>query len=148
MILDTLSNAGRYTALHGLFVEAFDTLRRKDLDSLAPGRHPVLDDRMYLVIARSQGLHAEEGRLEAHRRYIDIQYVIGGKDTIGWKHTSDCSRVDQAYDTVKDIEFYHDRPVLWTPVMPGMFTIFFPEDAHAPMVGEGIIHKAVMKVAI
>lgn len=148
MILDTLTNAGRYSALHPLFVEAFDALRREDLRSLAPGRHPVLGDRLSLVIARGEGVRGEQGRLEAHRRYIDIQYVIGGKDTVGWKHAPDCSRVDQPYDDGKDVEFYHDRPVLWTPVMPGMFTIFFPEDAHAPMVGEGIIHKAIVKVAI
>jgi biofilm protein TabA len=148
MIFDTLNSASRYTPLHPLFAEGFDALRRVDLATLGTGRHELRGDRLFLVISRSDGVHAEQGRLEAHRKYIDIQYTIGGKDTIGWRHAADCVRVDVPYDAAKDVEFYHDRPVAWVPVMPGMFTIFFPEDAHAPMVGEGIIHKAVVKIAL
>jgi YhcH/YjgK/YiaL family protein len=51
------------------------------------------------------------------------------------------------YDPGRDIEFFTDRPDVWIPVKPGQFVVFFPEDAHAPLVGAGEIHKIVVKVA-
>ncbi|RPH92172.1 MAG: DUF386 domain-containing protein, partial [Calditrichaeota bacterium] len=87
-------------------------------------------------------------RLEAHRKYIDIQYIISGADEMGWKAVKECQNIDAAYDEGKDIEFYRDVPMLWKTVPAGSFAIFFPNDAHAPMVGQGEIHKAVVKVLI
>ena len=46
------------------------------------------------------------------------------------------------------IGFFNDQPKSWTPVSAGSFVIFFPQDAHAPLVGGGEIHKAVLKIAV
>lgn len=148
MVYDRIENSRRYEALHELFGRAFGVLRRPDIASLPPGRHEIDGDRMYLVIVRKEGTGREQAVLEAHRRYIDIQFAVVGTDTIGWKPSRDCAAVSQPYDESKDIMFFSDAPVAWTPVAPGMFTIFFPDDAHAPMVGDGILHKAVVKVAL
>ena len=52
------------------------------------------------------------------------------------------------YDAGKDVEFYEAKPSLWIPVPSGIFTVFFPEDAHAPMAGTEAMLKMVVKVAV
>ena len=49
-------------------------------------------------------------------------------------------------DAEKDVMFFADRPDAWTAVGPGAFAVYFPSDAHAPLVGSGDLHKVVVKV--
>ena len=95
-----------------------------------------------------QGRGAEQALLEFHRRYIDIQFVVAGIDLIGWLPTPSCQRVSTPYDEAKDVGFFYDRPATWLSVAAGQFALFFPEDAHAPLAGQGAVHKAVVKVAV
>ena len=96
---------------------------------------------MYVSIDRVQGRGREGARLEAHRRYIDIQLTIDGLEEIGWKPIGDCVSTSEAFDAAKDITFFNDRPESWLSVPAGRFAIFFPEDAHAPLGGRGILEK-------
>ena len=73
---------------------------------------------MYVSIDRSQGRGREGARLEAHRRYIDIQLTIDGLEEIGWKPIGDCVSTSEAFDAVKDITFFNDRPESWLSVRP------------------------------
>ena len=148
MILDTLANAGRYAAVHAGFALAFEFLMTKDLTTLAPGRHDIDGDRMYVSIDHKAGRGEDGARLEAHRRYIDIQYTIGGDELIGWMPLAGCTAPDGAFDETKDVGFFADRPATWVSVPPGSFTIFFPHDAHAPLAGHGLLKKAIVKIAV
>lgn len=148
MILDTLDNADRYLPLHPAFAPAFHFLRRPDLAELAPGRHAIDGERLFAIVARAPARAREEGQLEVHRRYIDIQYVIAGTDHMGWRALADCTRPSADYDGDKDIRFFTDPPRSWAVTAPGCFCIFFPQDAHLPLVGEGTVHKVVIKVAV
>lgn len=148
MILDRLENAEKYYAMHRDFEKAFSFLRKSDLAELPADRYTIDGDRVFCIISKNPGRTRAEAKLEAHRKYIDIQYVIAGADEMGWKPISACTRVDTPYDADKDIAFFKDEPEKWTEVPAGSFAIFFPEDAHAPMVGSDEIHKAVLKVAV
>lgn len=148
MIVDRLANAEDYCDMHPLFERAFAFLRRADLAQLPEGRHEIDGDRLFCLISKGPGRSRAEAPLEAHRKYIDIQYVIGGADEMGWKPTSACRTSSAAYDAEKDIEFFKDAPDAWTVVPAGSFAMFFPCDAHAPLVGTGTIHKAVLKIAV
>ena len=148
MTVDQLGLAEKYAGLHPAFRKAFEFLRRDSLKDLAPGRHDIDGDRMYCMISKGPGKKRTEARLEAHRKYIDIQYVIAGTDEMGWKPAASCGIPDGDYDEKKDVIFYRDKPRKWARVPAGSFAIFFPRDAHAPMVGDGEIHKAVIKVAV
>lgn len=148
MILDQLTQADRYAALHPGFALALDFLRRYDLAALAPGRHAIDGERLFVGISDEQGRGQAAARLEAHRRYIDIQCAIGGADEIGWRPLSACSQIAEQYQGDRDIIFFHDRPDCWFTLRPGAFTILFPEDVHAPLAGTGAVRKAVFKVAI
>jgi YhcH/YjgK/YiaL family protein len=148
MIIDRLENADRYCDMHPGFAKAFAFLRRSDLTELPAERHEIDGDRLFCMISKGPGRPRAEAKLEAHRKYIDIQYVIAGNEEMGWKPTADCRVVDVPYDAENDIGFFKDEPDSWNKVPPGSFVIFFPQDAHAPLVGNGQIHKAVLKIAV
>jgi YhcH/YjgK/YiaL family protein len=152
MILDRLHQSGRYTALHPAFPRAFDFLATADWAALTRGsasvRHVIDGDRIYVSIDEKDGRGRDGARLEAHRRYIDIQMTIGGEEEIGWRALADCRQPAGPFDHAKDIVFFDDRPDTWLCVPPGGFAIFFPEDAHAPLAGRGLLKKAIVKIAI
>jgi YhcH/YjgK/YiaL family protein len=148
VILDTLPQADRYLALHPRFAAAFQFLRRADLAQLEPGRHVIDGEALFAIVSNGPARPSEEARLECHRRYVDIQFVIAGQDGMGWKPLRDCRRPHSDYDPTRDIRFFDDAADAWVTVGPGAFAIFFPEDAHAPLVGTGTIHKVVIKIAV
>lgn len=148
MILDDLINAERYYSLHDGFRPAFEFLRQLSPDKSADGRHTLDGENIFALLSRQDGKTKEEARLEAHLKYIDIQYLITGTESIGWKARAECTHVSDGYDSDKDIEFFPERPAVWITLHPGMFAIFYPEDAHAPLVSDAAVHKVVMKIAV
>ncbi|HYR05572.1 MAG TPA: YhcH/YjgK/YiaL family protein [Gallionella sp.] len=148
MIFSTLSQSGRYAALHPLFPRAFESMRNTDLLALAPGRYPIIDKQLSVIVENVAGRTRDEARLECHRRYIDIQLVLEGVDEMGWKALADCTQPVSDYSSEKDIQFFHDAPASWIVTPPGAFCIFFPEDAHAPLVSDIPIRKAIFKIAV
>lgn len=151
MVLDTLDGAARYAALHRRFGRAFRYLSETDLDALPTGRTDIpgaLSDDMFVIIDRKDGRGHDGARLEAHRRYIDIQYTIHGEEEIGWSPLSACASPSGPFDAEKDIVFFDDAPSCWLALPRGSFAIFFPDDAHAPLAGGGAVTKAIVKIAV
>jgi biofilm protein TabA len=148
MILASLAETDRYLALHPLFARAFDFLRNTDLNALAPGKHSVQGEQIFAIVEACAGRTREEAKLESHRRYIDIQLVLEGVDEMGWKPVAGCVDPATDYDAARDIRFFNDVPSSWVATPPGSFCLFFPEDAHAPLVSTGMIHKVVVKIAV
>ncbi len=148
MILDRLEQMDRYRAAHHRFFKAFAFLRQGGLEALPLGRHEIDGDRIYAMVCRDPAQTRDQAKLEAHRKYIDIQVVLSGTDEMGWRSRSRCTKPDVEYDVEKDVEFFADPPDAWTAVGEGAFAVFFPEDAHAPLVGTGDLHKIVVKVAV
>ncbi len=148
MIFDILANAHRYLDLHEGFAQAFTFLRRADLHELPEDTYEIDGDRVYAMVAKEAGRRRDEALLESHKKYIDIQLVLAGRDEMGWKTTSLCTQPAAAYDPATDLQFFADRPDAWLPTPSGFFVIFFPEDAHMPLISTGPIHKVVVKIAV
>lgn len=148
MIFDTLPQADRYAALHPLFPRAFAFLHETDLNALAPGRYPIEGESLFAIVEEANGRRRADAKLECHRRYIDIQLVLRGVDEMGWKPVRDCHQPVADYSDKRDIRFFHDAPASWIATPAGAFCVFFPEDAHAPLVGTGSIRKIVLKIAV
>jgi YhcH/YjgK/YiaL family protein len=148
MILSALSQSSRYAALHPLFRHAFDFMRDTDLFALTPGRHHLVGDDLIAIVEQASARTKAVARLECHRRYIDIQRVLDGDETMGWKPLADCWNPVSAFDVERDIQFFTDAPASWVAVPPDHFCIFFPDDAHAPLVGNGPLRKVIFKVAV
>ncbi len=148
MILDTLAESARYAALHPAFPRAFEFLAATDLAALPPGRHAIDGDRLYVSIDHKDGRGREGARLEAHRRYIDIQVTIDGNEEIGWMPLAACGSPPAGFDESKDIAFFDAPVTTWLAVPRGSFAIFFPHDVHAPLAGRGLLKKAIFKIAV
>jgi biofilm protein TabA len=148
MIVDELKNAERWTSLHPGFAAAFAFLRGEGLDKLEAGRQEIDGRRLYAVVIRQKGKGRSGAKLEAHRRYIDIQYCLENTDLLGWKSAAACTQPEKPFDEQKDIQHFLDAPESWVITPPGSFAIFFPQDAHAPMGADETLHKVVMKVAV
>lgn len=148
MILDSLQNGGQYFALHPGFAKAFEFLLRPDLSELPVGKYEIAGQQIFAIVARDQGRKPEEGQLEIHNKYIDIQMILAGIDTMGWRARASCRQADGEYDPETDLQFFADKPDSWLAVGGGTFALFFPEDAHLPLVSPGPIHKVIVKVAV
>jgi biofilm protein TabA len=148
MIFDVLANADRYAGLHPLFPRAFAFLRENDLLAWAPGRYAIEGEALFAIVEEADGRSRADAKLECHRKYIDIQLVLQGNDEMGWKPLHDCREPVDGYSDKRDIAFFHDAPASWIAVPAGAFCVFFPEDAHVPLVGAGSICKVVLKIAV
>ena len=147
MILARLEQADRYLTLHPDFSAAIAFLRGQPLNHLPEGRIEIAGT-MYALVSRSPARHRSEAPLEAHRKHVDIQYLIAGIEEMGWRSRSRCQQPQGQYDAEKDIEFFGDTPDGYVTVRPGEFVVFFQDDAHAPLIGTGGVHKVVIKVPV
>jgi biofilm protein TabA len=148
MILDVLENANRYLTLNKGFARAIAFLLRPDLKELQVGKYAIDGDRVYAMVSKEPGRRKEDALLETHEKYIDIQLVLEGTDDMGWKPGSMCRQPSGEYDQNNDVQFFKDEPDTWLAVKSGALAIFFPEDAHMPLISSGQLHKVVVKVAV
>lgn len=150
MIIDTLDNAHRYFGLHPNFEKAFAYINSTDIENIAPGKYEIDGDNLKAIFSNKTGMSVAESimKFECHNKNIDIQLCINGKETMGWKPRGSCLAENGAYNPEKDVMFYSDAPDMYFGLTNKQFVIFFPEDVHAPMIGEDSIKKLVIKVKI
>lgn len=148
MIIDKLENSSKYFGMNPNFHKAFSFLQNNDLTKMEASKYEIDGDKVYAAITSKEGKRKDEAKLEIHKKYIDIQYLIDGSEAMGWKYTKDCKIAIGEFNAEKDILFYEDAPEVWFNLVPGTFAIFFPDDAHAPMISNENVHKIVVKVAL
>jgi YhcH/YjgK/YiaL family protein len=149
MIIDNLHQASKYAAVHPLFAAALDYISKTDLGAIEVGKYDIAEG-LKAIVSDKKGMTAEEScaKFECHNAHIDIQICIRGNETLGWKPRQQCQSEREPYNPEKDVQFYTDAPDMFFQLRDGQFAIFFPEDVHAPMIGEGEIKKMVIKVKI
>lgn len=149
MIIDTLANASKYAGLHPLFAQAFDYINQNDIANLPDGTS-VIAEGLKVIVNTANGKTAETSlaKFECHDKNIDIQICVKGVETIAWKPREKCVTPNGEYNPEKDVRFFNDTPDMYFQLTDGQFGIFYPEDVHAPMIGDGEIKKIVIKVKI
>jgi biofilm protein TabA len=149
MIIDTLEQSSRYAHVHPLFAQAFEYLRQTDLSAIEVGKYDIAEG-LKAIVSDKKGMTAAESctKFECHNANIDIQVCISGNETLGWKPRQKCLNEREPYNPEKDVQFYTDAPDMFFQLTGGQFVIFFPEDVHAPMIGDDVIKKMVIKVKI
>ena len=116
---------------------------------MEPGHYPIDGDNMLVNIHEGFGKTKDEAKVECHHEMIDIQIPLTEVETYGYIDIT--HRDVKGFDAVNDIGFFPDLTPLCYPVCQvGMFAIFFPQDGHAPMIGDTArkIKKAIFKVKI
>jgi YhcH/YjgK/YiaL family protein len=149
MVIDTINNAHKYYNLHPSFAKAFEFLHKNELSNLAEGVTETPEGLKVIVnTANGKTEEASLAKFECHDNNIDIQVCVKGLETYGWKPREKCKMQNGAYNPEKDVRFFSDPPDMFFQLTDGQFAVFFPEDVHAPMIGEGEIKKVVIKVKI
>lgn len=146
MILDSVKNSERYLSLNPRFEKVFDFLKQHDAWTLPVGRNEIDGDELFVNVSELDLKPVEEALSEVHDKYIDVQVVFGGEELFGWSERSACRKAQGEFDLARDVQFFTDTPQTFYAVREGQFTILFPEDAHAPMLGEGHVRKLIFKV--
>lgn len=150
MILDTLAHADRYVPLHPLFRIGFDYIRQFSPDT-ADGKYALDGEKLFALVQSYTTAPASEKRFETHRKYIDIQYIISGEETL-YHAPFEGLEVNVPYDAEKDAMFYRDPAVSSaTALRAGEFTIYFPNDGHkgaCALHQPTSVRKIVLKVAV
>jgi biofilm protein TabA len=148
MIVDLLTNAHLYTALGPRIARGLQFLAETDLAGLAPGKHELDGKRLFVLVSDYTPKPAAEGRWEAHRHYIDLQYIVSGLERMGVAPTAH----------MKETEYQADRDIAWLEGSgdyltfgAGQFMILWPGDAHMPGIAAnapGAARKVVVKIAL
>jgi YhcH/YjgK/YiaL family protein len=150
MIIDTLAHASLYAGIHPQFKTAFAFLSRPCLESATDGKTVLAEpDKVFANIQTYMTKPLEGGSMEAHKKYIDVQYIVSGEEWIGWAPFGG-QKVVTPFDAGKDIGFYSGETSL-LHLRAGMFAIFFPQDAHMPcrfIKTACEVKKIVVKVAV
>ena len=144
MILDTLDNLEKYVSLNPLFPQTIEYLKNTDLNALEEGQVKVLGDDIIVNVSQTLPKVKEDAKLETHRKYVDIQIPLSGYEIMGYTAANDLPMAE--YDAEKDVTFYEGLAENYFTVKPGMFTIFFPQDGHAPAITNTGVKKIIVKI--
>ncbi|HNB40917.1 MAG TPA: YhcH/YjgK/YiaL family protein [Anaerolineales bacterium] len=148
MIIDRIENIALYVSLHPRFKQAFDYLSQIDIHAISVGRHDVDGDAIYALVQEYTTKQTGEGKWEAHRRYIDLQYVVQGAEGMGYANIHHLQQ--GGYVPEKDfLPLFGEGDQV--PLRSGNFVLLFPEDAHMPNMALGEpapARKIVLKIAV
>ena len=151
MVIDKLENAYLYAGLSARIKRGLEVLKDKKLSAKKDGRYEVDGDGLYYIVQRYTTKPIREGRLEAHKKYIDIQFAASGEEMMGHSLLSQLN-VEEPYDEAKDVVFYKvPEKINTVKLSKGMFCILFPQDGHMPgcqLAGPCEVLKIVVKVKI
>ena len=127
-------------------------LKNTDVSKLTIGKHEIDGEKMFVSVSEYEVEPKEQRRPEAHKKYIDIQYVAWGEEVIGHSLLSSQYEVTQDELAERDVVFYktvaHESELV---LKPGLYAIFFPSDVHRPgCISSGKLHvkKIVVKIAL
>ena len=157
MILDKLTQRHSYMGISPRVDKALDYLANTNLESLADGKYTILGDDVYALVQSYDTEEAKGRMFEAHRKYIDLQYVHSGIEDMVCAHIEDC-HANSEYDAENDAQFF-DLPdsasepsdLLSVCLRVGWFILLFPQDAHVPGLMHGTsdrVRKIVVKIRV
>lgn len=149
MVVDTIQNIGLYKGLGAGLTQAFEYLMNTNLQALPAGKYMINGDDLFAIVNEYETKDGAVCEQEAHRKYIDVQYMVSGTELFGYAPLQNQVPV-QAYHAEQDYAVYSTK-VCRLQLRAGMFAIFYPTDVHQPevMVDEPIqVKKVVLKVKI
>lgn len=148
MIYDKIDHIETYASISERLSKGLQLLRETDFSALEPGRYEVDGSELYFMIQSYQSKEKNDTP-EAHKKYIDIQYLISGEELVGVGSLSEMTEEVTA-NPDSDFWLYHG-PLSNIKLGAGWFAVFFPQDPHAPGIAvdqPAPVKKVVVKVLI
>lgn len=146
MIVCPWKEIGRYAAVIPGLEEAVAAVA--ELTDLTP-RTVALSGANKILVQEGTTKPAEGQLLEAHRAFLDIQYILEGGETVGWAPVEKLT-LDGEFNTVKDKGMYAGA-CDFMDIQAGYCYVVFPEDAHMPgshLTEAKQYRKLVIKLAV
>jgi len=145
-----LSNNLEIEVLPPIIKETLNLLKKADLEKIKKGKYEIIKDEIFLIIDEYQTEKPEEKKAEQHRIYIDVQYIISGKETIGFGYEDNENEIFNEYDLSKECTLFNtvknEEDII---LQKGAYAIFFPSDIHRPGLnadGQQVIKKGIVKI--
>lgn len=137
----------QYHANKANWDRAFAFLEEHRQGKVEKGKYTLVGDDVFATVTENPSKNVDSTQWESHRKYIDIQSVLEGKELIGVNPVAKAV-ITNPYNEQKDVANYSVKGKLY-PATPGIFFIFFPGDAHRPSItpgGNKLVKKVVIKV--
>lgn len=148
MILTNIKDFKRYESLNEHFKTLTEYLSTHNLLSEKLGRLVVDGDNVFINNIKINGVPDNIQALEIHKKYIDVHILLEGSEKIGIKALCKISSFSKEYDENGDCMLSQEKADTYVEMTPRDIIICFPEDAHAPSIGNGEIRKAIAKVML
>lgn len=148
MIYDSVKHIENYRGIHPGVYRGLELLRDTDFSQLQDERYEVDGDKLFFFL-QSYENKPDNDTPEAHRKYVDIQFLISGREKMGVAPLEDMTQEVEARPE-GDIWFYHG-PMDYVTLGDGRFAVLWPGDAHAPGIAvdqPARCRKCVVKVKI
>lgn len=129
---------------------AFEFLSSVELKTIEEGKYELMGEDVFAMVSEYETKNQENARLEAHKKYADIQFIIAGEELIGVTDLIN-TVITIHYNEEKDVCFLDSPDVIYHKANQDNFFIFLPEDAHRPCVKvdeKQKVKKVVIKVCI
>jgi biofilm protein TabA len=146
---DEVAFTTQYHMNPALWDKAFAYLKNTNLDTLSPGKYPIQGDDLFASVTIAPTKEFDKTNWESHKKYIDLQYVISGKEKIGVAPLASAT-VTKPYDETKDVANYTAEGIFHL-AEPTVLFLFFPTDVHRPNVkveGYDSDKKIVLKIRV
>jgi len=148
MMLDQLDSALIYTGLGKRISIGLALLNEDLVRNATPGKYEVDGENLFYIVDEYETKPVEEGRLEIHRKYLDIQYIVSGEECIGVAPLEGLTE-ETRYDGQRDLAFYEYEPsISKLHLNQGMFAIFWPNEPHMPCRRIGNTSEKVKKIVV
>lgn len=149
MIIDKLKNASQYYGMSPGIKVALEYLQKAEIAILEPGRYEIEGSSVYAMVQQYETKQMENGVWEAHRKYIDVQYVYNGIEQMGYSNIEGM-KVTKEYDESGDYLLLQGEGT-FIKLTSGFFAIFAPGDVHMPCIAVDTptqVKKVVVKVKV
>ena len=149
MIIDCIDNASFYYGVDKRLIPAFKFLKEKNLAEMEPGKYEIDGSNIYALVQSYETKPEENGVWEAHRKYIDVQYLVSGTERVGYANQATMT-VCREYAEAEDCLLLKGKGNFFL-LEPNNFVVFMPQDAHMPglaATGPMMVKKVVVKVKI
>ena len=151
MIADRIENAYLYAKLSKDLAKVFKILQNKKVRRQAEGRYEVKGTKIYYMVMKYATKPVDGGEFEAHKKYIDVQYILDGEEAIPCAHISGL-KTSKRYNAKIDAAMYRlSKDYTSVNLSKGMFCVLFPDDGHMPcriLKKKSNVHKIVVKVPV
>jgi YhcH/YjgK/YiaL family protein len=152
MIATDLEHISGHIAMTPAMQKAIDFLRQNRGRGLPAGKVEIDGKRVFATIQAYETIVTDAPKMEAHRKYIDVQFIVSGEEVIAWTPLERLT-ITQTYDETKDNCFGTVPLREVTPIYlrTGQLAVLYPEDGHAPKLAAGKptpVNKIVVKVAV